>query len=93
MQTNVSIMMDVDLKRQFESFCNDVGLTMATAFNIFAKKVVREYRIPFEIGYEQPNEETLEAIREVQRMKADPSLGKTYTDVDEMMKELLEDDA
>ena len=53
---------------------------MSTAFNIFAKKVVREYRIPFEIGGEVPNAETQEAINEVKQMKAD---------VDAMMEDLL----
>ena len=38
---------------------------------------------------EQSNQETREALEEVRRMKADPSLGKTYTDVDVMMRELL----
>lgn len=87
--TNINIRMDSDLKRQFENFCADMGMTMTTAFNIFAKKAVREYRIPFEIGAEIPNAETMEAINEVKRMKVDPTLGKTYTDVDEMMRELL----
>lgn len=87
--TNVNIRMDQDLKMQFEAFCDDMGMTMTTAFTIFAKKVVREYRIPFEIGAENPNEETKEVIEEVKRMKADSTLGKTYTDVDVMMKELL----
>ena len=87
--TNINIRMDSDLKKQFENFCADMGMTMTTAFNIFAKKAVREYRIPFEIGAEIPNAETMEAINEVKRMKADPTLGKTYTDVDEMMRELL----
>ena len=86
---NVNIRMDSDLKRQFEKFCEDMGLTMSTAFNIFAKKAVREYRIPFEISGENPNSETKEAIQEVKRMKTDPSLGKTYTDVDQMMEDLL----
>ena len=86
---NVNIRMDSDLKHQFEKFCEDMGLTMSTAFNIFAKKAVREYRIPFEISGENPNSETKEAIQEVKRMKADPSLGKTYTDVDQMMEDLL----
>lgn len=36
-----------------------------------------------------PNAETVEAMREVQQMKADPSLGKTYNNVDQMMEELL----
>lgn len=88
--TNINIRMDADLKRQFEAFCADMGMTMTTAFNVFAKKAVREYRIPFEIGGDAPNAETVEAIRDVQRMKADPALGKTYTDVDQMMEELLD---
>ena len=87
--TNVNIRMDSDLKKQFEAFCADMGMTMTTAFNVFAKKAVREYRIPFEIGAELPNAETREAIEEVRRMKADPALGKTYSDVDAMMEELL----
>ena len=87
-QTNVSIRMDNELKEQFSAFCTDMGMTMTTAFNIFAKKAVREYRIPFEIGAPRPNAETQEALDEVRRMKEDPSLGKRYTDVDEMMKDL-----
>lgn len=86
---NINIRMDANLKKQFEAFCADMGMSMTTAFNIFAKKAVRENRIPFEISGDVPNAETQEAIREVRQMKADPELGKTYTDVDQMMKELL----
>lgn len=89
--TSINIRMDAELKGQFEAFCTDMGMTMTTAFTIFAKKAVREYRIPFEIGAPPPTPETLEALQEVRRMKADPSLGKTYTDVDQMMGELLAD--
>ena len=89
--TNINIRMDADLKRQFEAFCADIGMSMTTAFNVFAKKAVRENRIPFEISGDVPNAETIEAIQEVKKMKADPSLSKTYTDVDQMMEELLAD--
>lgn len=89
--TNINIRMDADLKRQFEAFCADMGITMTTAFNVFAKKAVRENRIPFEISGDVPNAETIEAIEEVKQMKDDPTLGKTYTDVDQMMGELLAD--
>lgn len=88
-QTSINIRMDAELKRQFEAFCADVGMNMTTAFCIFAKKVVRENRIPFEISGEIPNEETRQAIAEVQRMKQNPECGRSYTDVDEMMKDLL----
>ena len=52
---------------------------------------MRENRIPFEISGDVPNTETVEAIREVKRMKADPEFGKTYSNVDQMMEELLSD--
>jgi len=42
------------------------------------------------IAYEIPNAETIAAIEEVQRMKADPTIGKTYNTVDEMMRDLLD---
>ena len=87
--TNINIRMDSELKKQFESFCADMGMTMTTAFNLFAKKTVREYRIPFEVGAEIPNEETKEAMEEVRRMKADPSIGKAYTYLNAMMEDLL----
>lgn len=35
-----------------------------------------------------PNAETLDAMKEVERMKADPSIGKTYTDVEQMLADL-----
>lgn len=88
-QTNVSIRMDADLKRQFEEFCADVGMSMTTAFTVFAKKTVRENKIPFPVGRDVPNEETRAAMDETRRMIEDPNFGKTYTDVDEMMRELL----
>lgn len=86
---NINIRIDRELKNQFEEFCANVGMSMSTAFTIFAKKVVREQRIPFEVGIEVPNGETIEAIQEVERMKADPTIGKTYDNVDTMMEDLL----
>lgn len=87
--TNITMRMDEDLKAQAEELFADLGLNMTSAFTIFVKQAVREQRIPFTISREIPNEDTLEAIEEVRRMKQNPSIGKSYTDVDEMMKELL----
>ena len=44
--------MDADLKRNMEETCRKMGLTMADAFTMFAVKVVRDRRIPFEITTE-----------------------------------------
>jgi len=88
-QTNINIRMDENLKRDFNSLCNDLGLTMTAAFNVFAKTMVRQQRIPFEISMDVPNADTIAALEEVEQMKKNPALGKAYTDVDQMMKELL----
>ena len=91
-QTNISIRMDEDLKKQFEKFCSDVGMSMTTAFCVFAKTAVRKQRIPFYIEAEPEGWAATEAaMDEVRRMKEDPQLGRTYTDVDKMMEELLDD--
>lgn len=87
----ISLRVDDDVKRGAEQALNDIGLSMATAINVFLRKVAREKRIPFELSADVPNDETIEAIREVRKMKANPDLGKTYTNVDQMMEELLAD--
>ena len=49
---NINFRMDEDLKKAMEQTCLDMGISMTTAFNIYAKKVTRERRIPFEITAE-----------------------------------------
>ena len=86
---NVTIRIDENLKKQADTLFGELGLNLSTAFNIFVRQAVREQSIPFIIANRQPNTETLAAIEEVQKMKADPSLGKSYTDVSQMMEDLL----
>ena len=91
-QTSINIRMDAELKKQFEKFCSDVGMSMTTAFCVFAKATVKRQRIPFNIEAGPDGWAATEvAMDEVRRMKEDHDLGKTYTDVDKMMEELLED--
>ncbi|GHU86706.1 DNA damage-inducible protein [Spirochaetia bacterium] len=47
--TSITIRMDSDLKNQAEMLFDDMGMNMTTAFTVFAKTVVREGKIPFEI--------------------------------------------
>ena len=61
-QTNVNIRMDENTKRDFDLFCKEIGISVSAAFNLFARTVVREHRIPFEITTEVPNATTLAAM-------------------------------
>lgn len=84
-QTNINIRMDSALKQQFDHLCNELGLNMSTAFNIFAKTMVRQQKIPFEISLNVPNSETLEAIDDVNHER---NLSRTFHSVAELMEDL-----
>jgi len=51
-QTTFSIRMDSEIKKQLDDFCSQVGMNTTTAFNMFARAVLREKRLPFEITTE-----------------------------------------
>lgn len=84
-QTNVNIRMDDGLKQQFDWLCGELGMNMSTAINIFAKTMVRQQRIPFEIGLDVPNAETLAAIDDVNHGR---DLSRTFHSVSDLMEDL-----
>ena len=49
-QALVNFRMDEDLKASMEQTCRELGMNMTTAFTIFAKKMTREKRIPFDVS-------------------------------------------
>ena len=49
-QATFSVRMDEVLKKQFDELCQEFGMSTSTAINVFARAVVRQRRIPFEIS-------------------------------------------
>jgi DNA-damage-inducible protein J len=47
---NVNFRLDEEVKKSMEQVCSELGLSMSSAFTIFAKKVSREKRIPFDVS-------------------------------------------
>ena len=85
--TNISIRMDSNLKKQADELFGELGMNITTAFNIFIRQSLRDGGIPFEIKVDQPNKQTLAAMREAERIAKDPSV-KGYTDLDELFADL-----
>jgi len=72
---NVNFRLDEDVKKNMEQACAEMGLSMSAAFTIFAKKVGREKRIPFEVSvdpfYSESNMRYLEGVvRDIRDGKA-----------------------
>ena len=49
-QAMVNFRIDEKLKKDMENVCKEMGLSMTTAFTIFAAKVSKERRIPFDVA-------------------------------------------
>ena len=77
--TNITIRMDKETKRNFENFCDNVGINMTTAFNMFARAVLRERRLPFEVGIESDPFFSEGNLAYLRRVKADAEAGRNMS--------------
>ena len=90
---NLTITLDDEDKKGIADFCEKVGMTISGLYNVFTKQVLREGRIPFEIGIDRPNRETIKAMKEgdklIEKYRKNPSSIKTYNTVNDIMRAML----
>lgn len=88
-QTLVNIRMDEELKKSMEQTCQELGLNMTTAFTIFAKKMSREKRIPFEVSYDPfYSAKNMHALEEsIEQLKQGQVVVKTIEELEDMANE------
>ena len=90
---NLTITLEDEDKKNISEFCECIGMTVSGLYNVFTKTVLREGRIPFEIGIEKPNRKTIRAMKEgdklIEKYKKDPKSVKTYNNVDDLMEAML----
>lgn len=84
---NVTIRLDSKVKEEAEKLFNDLGMTLSSAINIFLHQVLIVRGLPFEVRSAQPNQTTLAAMEEANRIANDPNT-KRYASVDELMDDL-----
>ena len=48
--TTISLRFDDEMKKELDKMCEDMGMNLTTFFMIYAKKALRERKIPFEIA-------------------------------------------
>ena len=88
-QTLVSFRMDENLKKAMELTCQELGMNMTTAFTIFAKKMCREKRIPFEVSIDPfYSASNLRAIEEsIEQIQQEKVVVKTMDELEDMAHE------
>lgn len=84
-QANLSVRIDENDKRSFEIFCNETGMNVSVAINMFIKTVLREHKLPFEIKadpfYSECN------IKYLEKIVADINNGKAKLEEHELIEE------
>lgn len=83
----VQFRMDRELKDQLEAMLTDMGLTVSTAMNLYAKAIVNQARIPFDIKASRyyPNAETRKVLDDAMN---GIGMSKRYSDMEEMRRDL-----
>lgn len=90
--TNVTIRMDADVKRECEGIYGDLGINLSTAINVFLRKSIRAGGFPFDVRLDdRPNRETVAAMLEAERIAKDPG-AKRYHSVKELFADLERDE-
>ena len=86
MMETISVRIDKDTRKKMNQVCDELGLSLSTAFNMYAKVVAREKRIPLilDLNYKY-NFDTQKSIKNVIDKK---NLSKSFNSVDELMVDL-----
>lgn len=88
-QATISIRVDQNLKKSFDSLCEAFGLSTTAAFNIFMKTVVRERKIPFEIRAEAEVKSPSKALMAFDALRKNLAMsGTTEMTLDEINAEI-----
>ncbi len=85
-QTMINVRIDEDVKKSMETICKELGITVSAAFNIFAKKMIREKRIPFEVSIDPFYfENNLKIIYEsIKQLESGKVQEKTFDELEEL---------
>ncbi len=86
-KVSTSISIDSEVKAQAQALFADFGMDLSTAINIFLRQAIRENAIPFTIQRENPNADTIAAIKERDEMRRHPEQYRRYSSFTEFMEE------
>ena len=84
-QVLVNFRLDEEDKKGMEAVCRELGMSMSTAFTIFAKKMRREKRIPFDVSVDPfYSNENMSYLRKV---ISDIETGKAHLQEHDLIEE------
>lgn len=88
----LNVRVDANDKKNFEQFCNSVGMNVSTAVNMFIKAVLREQKLPFEVKSDTYNKIIYEKLKEAELEMNNTSKRYTIKDIEESMNRIIDNE-
>jgi DNA-damage-inducible protein J len=89
---SLNIRLNPEIKKTAENIYAHYGLSLTEAVTVFIHQSCNLGGLPFDLRPSVPNTETLAAIAEVQEMKRNPHLYKSFDSVEELFEDLDDDE-
>ena len=89
-QATLSIRVNSKDKKEFDAFCNSIGINVSTAINMFIKAVLREQKIPFEIKSDNFDAYIYDKLREAEKEMKDTDLRYNSNEILNSMKDVID---
>lgn len=86
----LNVRVDADDKKSFEKFCNNVGMNVSTAVNMFIKAVLREQKLPFEVKANTMDDIIYEKLTEAESEMNNNKKRYTAEEVIDSMNKIIE---
>ena len=77
--TTISLRFDDETKKQLDEMCDEMGMNLTTFFMIYAKKALRDRKIPFEITAPEDPFYTEKNMQQIKKAEAQISEGKVIS--------------
>ena len=81
---NTNVKLDPELKEEFAEICENLGMSMSTAFTIFVKAVVRTNGIPFSLNNDDELDEYIANNRNYIQKGIEQSKNGQYVEVNDI---------
>lgn len=85
----LNVRVDANDKKNFEEFCNSVGMNVSTAVNMFIKAVLREQKLPFEIKSNTYDKIIYEKLKEAEVEMNNKTERYTIDDITNSMNNII----
>ncbi len=90
--STINVRLNDEDKKIFNEICNELGMNMSTAFNMFVKSMIRAGGLPFEAKINNFNAETIKALEETEDIISGKISRPVYKTTEELFSALDKED-